>query len=218
MTAPYRVVIADDHVMFRNGLSKILQDSEDDAIDVVGEAGDGMELLNLLRSVVADMVILDISMPNLNGIEAISGVKAVKPDLKILVLTMHRDIEFLQQAMAAGADGYLLKEDAGRDVFSAIGRIRQGKTFVSALLADGLTSDWVALCRGAKSASGVEALTSREKEVMKLIAEGKSNKEIASILFISIHTVVRHRANLMSKMKLKNTAEIVKYAIENKYL
>jgi DNA-binding NarL/FixJ family response regulator len=213
---PYRVVIADDHVMFRHGLSKILEDME--GIEVVGDAGDGVELLNLLRSITPDIIILDITMPNLDGIEAIPRIKASHPDIKILILTMHKDMEFLNRAMAAGADGYLLKEDAGKDVYSAIERIRLGKAFVSSLLAEGLASDWVELCRGVKKTPAGESLTQREKEVLKLIAEGKSNKEIASALFISIHTVVRHRANLMSKMKLKNTAEIVKYAIEKGYL
>ena len=213
---PYRIVIADDHVLFRQGLSRILQ--EMDGIEVVGEAGDGRELIGILGRVATDMVILDITMPDLDGIEAIPEIKAVNPDIKVLMLTMHRDIDFVQRAMAAGADGYLLKEEADQDVSSAIEKIRQGAPFLSDLLAEGVTRKWVQICREARHPTAGNSLSQREKEVLKLIAEGKSNKEIASILFISVHTAVRHRANIMSKMKLKNTAEIVKYAIEKGYL
>ena len=213
---PYRIVLADDHVMFRQGLKRILQ--EMDSLEVVGEAGDGLELLKLLTGVIPDMVILDISMPHLRGIEAIVEIKAIHPDVKVLILTMHNDIDFLHRAIAAGANGYLLKEDAEKEVFSAIDTIREKKTFVSPLLAGELTDDWAEVCRGERKTPFTESLTPREREVIKLIAEGKSNKEIAEMLFISRHTVVRHRANLMDKLDLKNTADLVKYAIQKGYL
>ena len=214
--APYRVMIADDHVMFRQGVTRLLREMAD--IEVTGEAGDGMELLGLLDSVIPDLIILDISMPKLRGIEAIPRIKASHPDIKILILTMHRDIEFLHQAVAAGADGYLLKEDAEKEVFSAIEVIRGGSRYVSPLLAGELANVWTDIYRGKRKSPLVEPLSLREREVLKLIAEGKSNKEVSTLLFISIHTVVRHRAKIMDKLNLKNTAELVKYAMQKGYL
>jgi DNA-binding NarL/FixJ family response regulator len=214
--APYRVVIADDHVMFRQGLKRILQEMAD--VEVVGEAGDGLELLALLNKIVPDMVILDISMPKLRGIEAIHEIGKIHPEVKVLILTMHKDRDFLQQAIAAGANGYLLKEDAEQEVFSAIEAIRAKKMYVSPLLAGELTDDWAQIYRGERKSLFVEILTPREREVLKLIAEGKSNKEIADLLFISIHTVIRHRANLTDKLNLKKTADLTKYALQKGYL
>lgn len=213
--APYRVVLADDHVMFRQGLKRILSEMAD--LEVIGEAGCGLELLNLLNKLIPHMVILDISMPNLRGIEAIHEVKAIRPDAKILMLTMHKDIDFLQQALAAGADGYLLKEDAEVEMFSAIEMVQRGKKYVSPLLAAELTDAWVQISRGERQPL-IESLSTRERQVLKLIAEGKSSKEIADLLFISIHTVVRHRANIMDKLNLKRTADLVKYAIQKGYV
>ena len=214
--ASYRVVIADDHVMFRQGLKRILQEMDD--MEVVGEAGDGLELLALLKKIVPDMVILDISMPKLRGIEAIREIRMVHPEVKVLMLTMHKDRDFLQQAIAAGANGYLLKEDAEQEVFSAIETIRAKKMYVSPLLAGELADDWAQIYRGERKSPFVETLTPREREVLKLIAEGKSNKEIADLLFISIHTVIRHRANLTDKLNLKKTADLTKYALQKGYL
>jgi DNA-binding NarL/FixJ family response regulator len=216
MMAPYRVMIADDHVMFRQGLKRILQEMTD--IEVVGEAGDGLELLALLNKIVPDMVILDISMPKLRGIEAIREIRMVHPDVKVLILTMHKDTDFLQQAITAGANGYLLKEDAEQEVFSAIETIRGKKMYISPLLTGELTDDWAQIHRGERKTPFTEPLTPREREVLKLIAEGKSNKEIADLLFISVHTVVRHRANLMEKLNLKKTADLVRYAVQKGYL
>jgi DNA-binding NarL/FixJ family response regulator len=216
MMAPYRVMIADDHVMFRQGLKRILQEMTE--IEVVGEAGDGLELLALLNKIVPDMVILDISMPKLRGIEAIREIRMVHPDVKVLILTMHKDTDFLQQAITAGANGYLLKEDAEQEVFSAIETIRGKKMYISPLLTGELTDDWAQIHRGERKTPFTEPLTPREREVLKLIAEGKSNKEIADLLFISVHTVVRHRANLMEKLNLKKTADLVRYAVQKGYL
>jgi DNA-binding NarL/FixJ family response regulator len=214
--ASYRVVIADDHVMFRQGLKRILQEVAD--LEVVGEAGDGLELLALLNKIVPDMVILDISMPKLRGIEAIREIGLSHPEVKVLILTMYKDMDFLHQAIAAGADGYLLKEDAEQEMFSAIEAIRGERMYVSPLLAGELTDDWAQIYRGKSKSPFAETLTPREREVLKLIAEGKSNKEIADLLFISIHTVVRHRVNLMGKLNLKKTADLVKYALQKGYL
>jgi len=163
------------------------------------------------------MVILDISMPNLRGIEATREIKMIYPDMKVLILTMHKNKEYLYHAISAGAEGYLLKEDADTELFSAIKTIRQGGIYISPLLSEELTDDLVQICRGSGKPS-FDPLTTREREVLKLIAEGKSNKEIANLLFISVRTVQCHRANIMEKLNLKKTADLVKYAIRKGYI
>lgn len=197
----YRIILADDHVLIRQGLGKIIEGVGD--LEVIGEAGDGFELLALLKTVAPELVVLDISMPNLRGIEAIRVIKGKYPGVKMLVLTMHK--EYLHQALSAGADGYLLKEDADRELFSAIENIRQGGIYLSPRLEEET---------GGGKAPVSELLSTREKEVLKLIAEGKSNREIAETLFISVRTAESHRASLLKKLKQKNTACLVKYAIE----
>jgi DNA-binding NarL/FixJ family response regulator len=141
------------------------------------------------------------------------------PKVKILVLTMHKDQEYLHQAITAGAEGYLLKEDADAELFSAIDRVRKGKIYVSPNLSEGLTQDWIKITRGDHRPSfELEQLTVREREVLKLIAEGKSGKEIGDLLFISARTVERHRANIMEKLNVKKTADLVKYAVQKGYV
>lgn len=210
----FRIIVADDHILFRRGLHSLLQGKT--GLEVVGEAGDGLELLDLLKSgqVEPDLIVLDISMPNLRGLEAIPEIRSLRPRVKLLVVTMHSDKEYLYQALAAGADGYLLKKDADAELFAAIEKVRKDKTYVSPHLSEELTDYWAHL-RGQVDRP---VLTNREREVLKLIAEGRSNKEIAGVLFVSVHTVERHRANIMSKLDLKNTAELVKYAIQKGYV
>lgn len=213
----YHIVLVDDHVMFRQGITRILE--ERSGFEVVGEVDCGLELLKLLEKLVPDLIILDISMPNLRGLEAIHEIKMNHPKVKILVLTMHKDKEYLHQALSAGAEGYLLKEDADSELFSAIDRVRQGKIYVSPKLSEGLTEDWVKMTRvNHRPSFDTERLTIREREVLKLIAEGKSSKEIGELLFISVRTVERHRANIMEKLNLKKTADLVKYAIQKGYV
>jgi DNA-binding NarL/FixJ family response regulator len=203
--------------MFRQGLKRILGERSD--LEVVGEVDCGLELLKLLKKLVPDLVILDISMPNIRGLEAIHEIKMDHPKVKILVLTMHKDQEYLHQAITAGAEGYLLKEDADAELFSAIDRVRKGKIYVSPNLSEGLTQDWIKITRGDHRPSfELEQLTVREREVLKLIAEGKSGKEIGDLLFISARTVERHRANIMEKLNLKKTADLVKYAVQKGYV
>ena len=212
----YRIVLADDHTMFREGLKRILTEIND--IEIVGEAGCGLELLKLLNELTADMVILDISMPGLRGIEAIHEIKAIRPGVKILILTMHDNKEYLHQAITAGSDGYLLKDDAERELFSAIQRIREGKNYISPRLSEEVTGDWAKMRRGDLSSSELDPLTVREREVLKLIVEGKSSKEIGDLLFISARTVERHRANIMEKLNAKKTVDLVKYALQKGYI
>jgi DNA-binding NarL/FixJ family response regulator len=213
----FDIVIVDDHVMFRQGVKRILEERSD--FEVVGEADCGLELLKLLEKLAPDLIILDISMPNLRGLEAIRETKMTHPNVKILVLTMHKDKEYLHQAITSGAEGYLLKEDTDSELFSAIDRIRQGRIYISPKLSEELTTDLVRMSRGDdKPSFEPEKLTSREREVLKLIAEGKSNKETADLLHISVRTVERHRANIMEKLNLKKTADLVKYAIQKGYV
>jgi DNA-binding NarL/FixJ family response regulator len=215
--APYHLVLADDHVLFRQGLERILEKKGD--LEVVGQAGDGLELLNLLKKLTPHMIILDISMPNLRGLEAIHEIKAVYPNVKVLILTMHKDRDYLFQAITAGAKGYLLKEDAEKELFSAIEKVRQGKIFISPKLSDELVDDLANTHSGNHQPSFKPGpLTPREREVLKLIAEGKSGREIAHLLSISVRTVEHHRANLMAKLNLKKTADLVKYALQKGYV
>ena len=212
LNGKYRVVLADDHALFRKGLRKILEETRD--LEVIGEASDGLELLNLLRNLTPDMIILDISMPNLRKIEAIYEIKRIHPDTKVLMLTMHKDKEYLYQTISAGADGYFLKKDADAELFSAIEKIRKGGMYVSPSLSEESAGDWEQIRQEFRK----PILTTQEREVLNLIAEGKSNKEIAEHLFISVHTVKRHRTNIMDKLNLKKTADLIRYAIQKGYI
>jgi DNA-binding NarL/FixJ family response regulator len=218
---PYRIILTDDHVLFHAAMRKLLHGVGD--IEVVGEADDGLALLRLLKRVVPDLVVLDIAMPNLRGIEAIPEIKALHPSVRVLMLTMHRERAYLTKAISAGADGYLLKEDAQEQLFAAIESIRQDKLYVSPKLSDDVIESWVKSTRRhsrplPECEDMQEPLTLREREILKLSAEGKSSKEAADLLCISHRTVENHRANILSKLNLKGTAELVRYAIANGYL
>ncbi len=213
---PYRIVLADDHALLRQGLRRILE--EESEFKVVGEAGDGLELLDLLNNVKADMVILDVSMPNLEGTKAAARIRETHPDMKVMVLTMHGEVEFLSRAMAAGVDGYVLKENCDTDLFDAIHKIRKGKMYISPCMSDAVLDRWLRSQRGEGVSPGAtEELSGREGEIMKLLAEGKSNKEIASETGLSVRTVEYHRAKLMKKLNLKSVADLIKYAIQKRY-
>jgi DNA-binding NarL/FixJ family response regulator len=212
---PYRLVLADDHVLFRLGIKNILEKNRE--LEIVGEAGDGLQLLQLLRKTVPDLVILDISMPNLRGIEATREIKTIAPGIKVLILSMHREKEFVYSAISAGAEGYLLKEDADTELFEAIDTIRRNGHYLSPLLVGPMTGDLFQAQQGAPLTSPAEPLTTREREILKLIAEGASNREIADLLSISVRTVENHRAHLIAKLNIKNAADLVKYAIRKGY-
>jgi len=214
---PYGIILADDHQMFRQGLGRIIE--TDPELKVIGEAGDGLELLAMLNRMTPDLIVLDISMPHLRGIEAIHEIQALHPAVKILVLTMHKEMELLIAAISGGASGYLLKQDADKQLFLAIARIRQRGVYISPSLADEMTDDWADACHNARSPTpGSDRLTVREKEVLKLTAEGKSCKEIADLLCISHRTVEHHRANILSKLNVKRVADLVRYAVSNRLL
>ena len=211
---PYQIVLADDHILLRQGIKSIIQASPN--MEVVGEAGDGLELLALLKEVTPDLVILDISMPKLRGIEAIHEIKTICPSAKILILSMHKEKEYLYHAFSAGAAGYLLKEDTDTELFTAIKAVQSNEIYLSPFLSKELTENFIEiLSRGGKFPE--EVLTIREREVLKLLAEGKSSKEIAGLLFISTRTVEHHRASIMKKLNLKNIPDLVKYAIQKGY-
>lgn len=212
---PYRIVLADDHMMFRQGIKRIIEEIPDLAI--VGEVNDGLELLKTLKTTSTDMVILDISMPNLRGIEATHEIKDSNPSIKVLMLTMHKDKEHLFHAMSAGAEGYLLKEDADTELFSAIKKIRQGGVYISPLLSVQIVDVFFDRRKRDGLDIAAEALTVREREVLKLIAEGKSSKEMATLLCISVRTIHHHRANMMKKLKIRKTVDLIKYAIRKGY-
>lgn len=212
---PYRIVLADDHVMFRQGIKKILEGAE--GLEVVGEAGDGLKLLERLKKDVPDMIILDISMPNLRGLEATREIKMISREVKVLILTMHRDKEYVHYAISAGAEGYLLKEDADTELFVAVEKIRQGDYYISPLLSGELTHELIQASHKVQLTPPSDPLTIREREVLKLIAEGISNREIADLLYISIRTVEHHRANIMEKLNIRQTANLIKYAIRKGY-
>jgi DNA-binding NarL/FixJ family response regulator len=212
----HRLVLADDHALFRLGLKRILSERND--LEIAGEVGDGLELLKILNKTNPELVILDISMPKLRGIEVISEIKASYPDTKVLILTMHNDTDHLLQAISSGADGYLLKDDAEKDLFSAIDAVLRGRIFISRFLADQSREDWAQLRRGTRQPDSESPLTVREREVLKLIAEGKSCREIGDVLCISHRTVERHRANIMTKLHLNKTVNLVKYALERGYI
>ncbi len=211
----YRIIIADDHVMLREGISKII--NETNGMEVVAEASDGLELLSLLKQNPVDMVILDISMPRLRGIEAAQEIRKCHPQVKTLFLSMYKKEEYLHLAMSSGAKGYLLKEDTGSELIHAINTIRKGKIYLSPLISKDIPDDPISICRSDGHLAS-DPLTPRERQVLKLIAEGKTSKEIAKLLFISIHTVNNHRKNIKKKIKALKNADMVKYAIDQGYV
>lgn len=205
----YNLVLVDDHTMFREGVRKIIERIED--VRISGEAGDGLELLQLLQNSSPDLVILDLSMPNMRGLEAIKEIKRICPQTKILVLTMHKKKEFIRQVMQDGADGFLSKDDASSELIRAIGIIKQGGKYYSPMLSNIISS---LFWENEKK----EVLTMREREILKLLAEGKKSREIAEALFISPYTVRRHRDNIMEKLQAKTLADLIKYAISGDYI
>ncbi|MBU1405553.1 MAG: response regulator transcription factor [Proteobacteria bacterium] len=205
-----RIVLADDHALIRHGVKKMIE--QDPALKVVGEAADGLELIALLKTIPADLVILDISMPNLRGIEAIREVRKICPAIRVLMLTMHKGEQYLCSSFASGADGYLLKEDSDTELLPAIARVRQGELYISPNLAGEFPEDVIASCSRRGDGFG-EILTPREKQILQLVAEGVTSRDIADKLDISKRTVEHHRANMMKKLNIKRVADLIKYAI-----
>lgn len=210
MGAAYRIILADDHQILRAGLKDLIE--KDKAFKVVGQANDGDELLSLMDSVKCDLIIMDLSMPNRDGMQAIREVRAKFPKVKVLVLTMQKDQEHFKHAMARGASGYVLKEDAYEQLMMAVKMVLRGKKFVSPTISKLLTDYYVRSLDEAESSS-LDILTKREQQILQFIGSGMANKNIASMLKLSIRTVETHRANLGHKLGIKTTAGLVKYAL-----
>jgi DNA-binding NarL/FixJ family response regulator len=206
-----RILIADDHGIVRTGLKLLFERTPD--IQVVGEAADGREAVRLAEELEPDVVIMDIGMPLLNGLEAASQIIRANERIGIIILSMYNDESYMLRALNAGAKGYLLKDTADDDVEGAIRSVAIGKPFFSPAIAQTLLEDYVRLMRERRVQDSYDLLTEREREVLQLLAEGKSNKEVATILDLSPYTIETHRTNLMQKLGLHNTAEIVLYAV-----
>ena len=207
--APLRILLADDHTMVRQGLRKVLEERPE--WQVVAEAGDGHEAVRLAELHKPDVAVLDVAMPLLNGIEATRRIAKRVPQTRILVLSMYSDEAYVTQMMKAGATGYLLPDSAGVDLLEAVQSVAQGKSYFSPAVARLMLDDY-ARQRGTDD-DRYESLSDREREIFQLIAEGKANKEIAALLFISLSTVETHRARIMEKLDLHSAAEIVLYAV-----
>ena len=206
----FKIVLADDHEIFREGLRSLVD--KDQALEIVGEAQDGEELLTQLKKVKCDVVVTDLSMPNMDGMSAIKTIRRRYPKIKILVLTMLKDHEHFKHAMANGASGYLLKDDAFDEFSMAIKLMMKGKRYVAQSVAS-LQTDRFVRSLDESEAPSLDILTKRERQVLQLVANGLANKNIASKLKISIRTVETHRANLSDKLGIKTTAGLVKFAI-----
>jgi len=209
-----RILLVDDHAVVRGGLRMLL--AADPDLDIVGEAENGMQGIRMAGELQPDVVLMDISMPDMNGIEATRRIKAQYPNIAVLALTMHEDDQYFFEMLAAGASGYVPKRAAPNDLISAIQAVRGGGMFLFPSVARTLVQDYLQRREQPSDApgpQGFEDLTEREREVLTLIAEGRTNQEIADLLVISIKTVNRHRENIMAKLNLHSRVELVRYAI-----
>jgi DNA-binding NarL/FixJ family response regulator len=211
-----KIVLVDDHRIFRDGLKSLL--SEVDFINVIGEASGGRELLELLKTLKPDLVIVDISMKDMSGIVVSKQITSLFPEIKIMILSMHTNEEFVINAIKAGVNGYLSKDASRDELLDAIKIIYEGGECYSKLVSDNFLKSYVKKYKAEHSLLENKTLTQRELEILKLAAVGLTNKEIADKLFISTKTVDCHKNNIVQKLKLKNTAEMVLYAVKNKII
>ncbi|MGD0659158.1 MAG: response regulator transcription factor [Syntrophorhabdales bacterium] len=211
-----RVLLIDDHELVRSGIKALLEKSED--IRVVGEAGEGHEALECIKETNPDVVLLDISLPGLNGLEVAAKARKDSPRLRIVFLSMHSNEEYVLQALKIGASGYVLKQSSTRELELAVRSAKKGETFLSPAISNTVVSDYMARLRGGNvrkpGVNPYEVLTSRQREILQLIAEGFSSKEIAQKLGLSINTIEVHRANLMDRLNIHDIAGLVRYAIQ----
>lgn len=213
---PIRILLADDHGVVRKGLRFLIE--RQSGMEVVGEAQDGREAIRLAEELDPTIIIMDIAMPKLNGIDATAQIVRRNPGIGVIILSMHSDEGYLVRVLAAGARGYLLKDSAELDLVQAIQTVVQGKPFFSPQIAQTLLEDYLRQLQQRGLQDSYDLLTEREKEILQLLAEGKSNKEVASLLDLSVYTVETHRANLMQRLNLHSTAEIVLYAVRKRII
>jgi two-component system response regulator NreC len=205
------ILLADDHSVMRTGLRLVLERQQD--FEVIGEASDGREAVALTEQHRPEVVVMDVTMPNLNGIEAARQISGAMPQIGIVMLSMHSDEAYVLRALKAGARGYLLKESAESDLIAAIRAVNAGKAFFSPAVSRMLVEDYVRQLQDREIEDSYELLTTREREILQLIAEGRSNKEIANILNLSLYTIETHRGNLMEKLNLHTVPELILYAV-----
>lgn len=206
-----QILLADDHTVIRAGLRLVLERQPD--FRVVGEASDGREAVAAVERLHPSVVVMDLAMPNLNGIEAARQIVAANPSVAIVVLSMHSDEEYVLRALKAGARAYILKESAEADLIAAIHAVTSGKSFFSPKVSRMLVEDYVRQLQDRDIEDSYELLTGREREILQLVAEGKSNKDIANLLKLSVYTVETHRANIMEKLSLHSVPELILYAV-----
>lgn len=206
-----RILLADDHKLMRSGLRLLIEQQPD--LSVVGEAADGREAVALAKSLRPDVAVMDISMPNLNGIEAAHQITQSHAELAVIVLSMHPDESYVLRALKAGAKGYLLKDSAESDLITAVRAVARGKSFFSPAVSKVLLDDYIRKLKRSGAEDAYDLLTPREREVLQLVAEGKSNKEVANLLNLSVYTVETHRSNIMQKLNLKGVPELTLYAV-----
>jgi DNA-binding NarL/FixJ family response regulator len=211
-----RILIADDHGVMRRGLR--LQLEQHEGLEVAGEAADGREAVRLAEELHPDLIIMDIGMPNLNGIEATAQILKRDPGIGVIILSMHSDEEYLLRALTAGARGYLLKESADADLLRAVEAVARRKSFFSPAVARMLLDDFVQQIRQRGLKDSYDLLTEREKEIFQLLAEGNSVKDIASTLNLSVYTVETHRTHIMQKLDLHSAVDLVLYAVRKKII
>ena len=210
MEGSVRVLLVDDHTIVRQGLRRIL---EEKGIEVVGEAEDGRKGLEMVRELEPDVVVMDISMPKLGGIEATRRVRKEVPGTKVIILTIHFDENYIFKTLDAGANAYLVKETASEDLFDAIEAVMAGESYFSPRIPPKVIKSYKKMVKSGKKVDDFSRLTNREREILQLIAEGYTSKQIGEMLFISDKTVENHRANIMGKLDIHDTAGLVRYAI-----
>jgi DNA-binding NarL/FixJ family response regulator len=212
MSQKPRIVIAEDHTILREGLRSLL--SSNSNFEIVGEAGDGREAIRCVEKFKPDLILTDLSMPRMNGMEAIKEIKRGSPATKVLVLTVHKAEEYILATFRAGADGYLLKDSTHAELVMAVKKVLSGKPYISPEISDKVIEGYLEGKKTLKPRTSWETLTQREREILKLIAEGYKNKQIADDLCISVKTVEKHRANLMEKLDIHNVQALTAFAIE----
>jgi DNA-binding NarL/FixJ family response regulator len=211
---PLRILIVDDHAVVRRGVRSLLE--SEDGFEITGEATTGREAVEMARRLQPDVVVMDLSLPELNGLDATRQILKDCPRSEILVLTMHHSEELARDVLQAGARGYVLKSDADQSLIAAVKSLREHKPFLSSRVTEFVLDDYLRRTDALEEALSHETVTAREREIIQLLAEGKSNKEAASTLGISVKTIEAHRANIMRKLRLRSASELVRYAIRNK--